>query len=259
VPPGTLPFFYDLYTFRGERGTAVVGAYAVPAGRLHRRERNGFFEYEVVVTLVVADTAAKSVSRMDDSVTVRLRRAPAADELVTAHLEVNAPPTQTSVQRMVMSDAKEPGFGQLYLGGFPVPDYSGSQLMLSDVALGDAEAPGSWRRGDMTVSLLPTGRLPEGSFSLYYEIYNLPAGSAYTTEITIERMDDDDEARDPAVAEEVRINFSGNSTAGADHVVRELRRIESLLKRGPHRLTVVVRDQISGQIAERSRTFRIGK
>ena len=258
VPPGNLPFFYDLYTFRGEESrTTVVGAYAIPANRLHGRREGGFVEYEIVVSLVVADTAAGSVRRTDDSVTVRLPRAPSADRLVTTHLEVNAPPSRTTVQRVIMSDTKEPGYGQLYQGTFNIPDYSGSHLMLSDVALGEPGAERSWTRGDMSISLLPTGRLPEGFFSLYYEIYNLPAGNRYSTEITIERMEED---RDPdaSVADEVRIRFSSTSTAGADAVLREFRRIESLLQPGVHRLSVLIRDETTGQTAERARSFRVG-
>ena len=189
VPPGNLPFFYDLYTFRGEaNSTVVVGAYAIPAGRLRGVKTDGYVEYEVVVSLVVADTAARSAWRTDDSVTVRLSRAPSADRLVSTHLEVTAPPSQTTLQRVIMSDAKEPGYGQLYHGEFVVPDYTGSDLMLSDVAIGEPGGEQSWKRGDLSIALLPTGQLPEGFFSLYYEIYNLPSGHVYSTEITIERV-----------------------------------------------------------------------
>lgn len=259
-PSGNLPFFYDLYTFRGEAGkTAIVAAYAVQAGRLRREEEEGCTQYRLVVSLVLADTAERSVSRTDDSVTVRLSRSPRRDHLLRAHLEVQALPTASTLQRVIMSDVTRPGVGQLYQGPFPIRDYSGSALMLSDVALGDPGAEDGWRRGDVTLALLPTGRLPQGAFNLYYEIYNLPEGSVYTTEIAIQRIEGD--AGEPGgerSVDEVRTRFTGESPAGDDGLVPELRRVESHLPPGRYRLTVTIRDEESGQTAERSRPFQIG-
>jgi hypothetical protein len=130
--------------------------------------------------------------------------------------------------------------------------------MLSDIALGETDAEAGWRRGDVTLALLPTGRLPTGAFDLYYEIYNLPTGHAYDTEITIERLDA--EGRPTAApGSQVRTRFSGESPAGEDGVVPELRSVESPLPEGRYRLTVTIRDEASGQTAERSRSFQIGR
>ena len=184
--PGNLPFFYDLYTFRGEGGrTAIVAAYAIPTGDLRKKKEEGCVRYDIVVSLVLADTAVGSVTRLDDSVTVRMTRTPPRDQLLRTHLEVHAQPSASTVQRVIMSDVVEPGFGQLYEGAFPIPDYTGSQLMLSDVAISESGVEGSWRRGSVALALLPTGLLRQGFFDLYYEIYNLPAGHTYSTEITI--------------------------------------------------------------------------
>jgi hypothetical protein len=47
-----LPFFYDLYTFRGSGGaTAVVGAFAVEAGELETEDADGRVRYRFSVTL----------------------------------------------------------------------------------------------------------------------------------------------------------------------------------------------------------------
>src|SRR5688572_24623305 len=59
---GPLPFFYDLYTFRGEASTTtVVASFAVPAGRLQPEWAKGGVRYRFDVTLVLADTALRSV------------------------------------------------------------------------------------------------------------------------------------------------------------------------------------------------------
>ena len=124
--------------------------------------------------------------------------------------------------------------------------------MLSDIALGLPDATAGWTRRDVTLALLPTSEFPESSFDVYYEIYNLPAGTPYETEISFERLDDAD-GGDRAV----RTMFSGESTAGADDSMGELRRVQSGLAKGSYRLTVTVRDQVSGSTASRSRLVQV--
>jgi hypothetical protein len=211
----------------------------------------------MVVSLVLADTAAKAVARTDDSVTVRFDYDPDGHQPLRLHAEVHAPPSTSTLQRVIVSDVVIPGHGQLYDGPFAVPDYSGGELMLSDLALADPEVQEGWRRGEITLALLPSGRLPRGAFDLYYEIYNLPAGRPYSTEIAIERVD---AASDVWTwGEEVGTRFAGRAAAGSGAAVLELRRIEAPLDRGRYRLTVTVRDQLSGRSARRSRLFEIGE
>jgi hypothetical protein len=112
----------------------------------------------------------------------------------------------------------------------------------------------------VSLSLTPTSQFPTGSFHLYYEIYNLPAGRAYTTEILIERVDKKAGDRLRALfggGDDLRIRFSGESTAGPDGTMPELRRIEELLEKGRYRMTVMVRDHETGQTTRRSRIFRV--
>lgn len=259
TPPGArpLPFFYDLYTFRGrEGGTAVVAAFAVSAGKLEREAVEGAVRYRFDVTLVLADTARRTVFRTDDSVFVRVPRPLAGAHLLYTHIEVLAPPSATTQQRVIMTDATTPGIGQLYKGHFPIPDYSGSGLLLSDLALGQPGARAGWRRGDVTLALLPTGEFPGTSFELFYEVYNLPPGNPYTTEITIEPTDD---ARAPAPGDGtgVRLHFTGVSTARPDGVLQELRHVDASVDRGRHRITVTVTDEATGETASRSRILHV--
>jgi hypothetical protein len=256
---GNLPFYYDLYTFRGAPGrTAIVAAYAIEAGRLHTEEDEGCTQYRMVVSLVLADTAARTVSRQDDSVTVRLERTPPSSHLLRTHLEVHALPSSSTLQRVIVSDVTTPGYGQLYHAAFPIPDYSGSSLMLSDLAVGETSVEGAWTRGDVTLALLPTGRLPEGSFDLYYEIYNLPAGTPYATEITIQRLDVEGAPAGGNERDAVRTRFMGQSSADDDGVVAEIRRIDSALRPGSYRLMITIRNERTGETAVRERNFRVG-
>lgn len=253
----SLPFFYDLYTFRGEAGsTLVVAAFAVAAGELEEEERGREVRYRFDVSLVLADTAVPSVVRTDDSVFVAARRPLASEHLLYTHVEVRAPPSGSTVQRVVMTDATTPGRGQLYDSAFPVPDYRGSRLMLSDIALGEPGAAAGWERGDVRIALLPTSQFPESAFDVYYEIYNLPYRTRYATEIAVERLDRG--SRQPGAGDgPLRLRFSGESPAGPDGSVQELRHVKASLAAGRYRLTVTVTDEESGETATRSRRFEV--
>ena len=248
-----LPFFYDVYTFRGANGmTDVVAAFSVPAGRLESERVGRRTRYRFDVSLILTDTASDAVIRTDDSVYVEVRRPLDGDHLLFTHIEVAAQPRSLE-QRVIMSDATAPGIGQLYTEAVRVPSYAGDSLMLSDIALGQPEQIGGWQRGDVTVALLPTERFPGNEFDVFYEVYNLPAGNEYRTEIAIERMD----ARgNPLEATRASIRFRGDATT-RDGAMAELRRVQTSLSRGKHRITVTVTDLATGASASRFRLFTV--
>jgi hypothetical protein len=250
---GSLPFFYDLYTFRGERGrTEIIASFAVPAERLREEREGGGVRYRFDVTLVLSDTARHAVSRTDDSVYVQVPRRLAGEHLLHTHVELDAPPSSTTLQRVLMYDATTPGVGQLYGAPFTIPDYRGGSLMLSDVALGLPGATRGWERGDVTLALLPTSQFPQSSFDVYYEVYNLPAGHDYTTDISVERIDEDADETRP-----VHARFTGRSEADSADALPELRRVEASLDEGRYLLTVTVTDRTTGESARRTRLFQV--
>jgi len=152
-----LPFFYDLYTFRSEeRTTSVVAAIAVPVGGLQRERVDNRVRYRFDVRFVLADTVERVVSRSLDSVFVSIPEALPGQHLLHTYVEIQAPPSAATVQRVVVTDATRPGVGQLYQSPFPIPDYSGSELMVSDIAFGLPDAASGWTRRGFTVALLPT-------------------------------------------------------------------------------------------------------
>jgi len=169
---------------------------------------------------------------------------------------VQAPPSAATLQRVIMTDASTPGIGQLYGSVFPIPDYTGTQLMLSDIALGDPGATEGWRRGDVTLALLPTSQFPVGSFDVYYEVYNLPTGHPYITEIAVEPVDETGAPRVGAGGI-VRARFDGTAASTPDGSLGELRRVDTSLARGHYRLTVTVTDQETGETTTGSRPFQV--
>jgi len=255
--PRPLPFYYDLYTFRGNAGsTDVVAAFAVPVDRLGREHVARDVRYRFDVTLILADTAVRRVYRTADSMFVSVPRPLAGTRLLYTQVQVQAPPSISTVQRVIMTDATTPGIGQLYSTPFQIPDYSGTRLMLSDVALGLPDAGGGWKRGNVHLALLPTSQFPGSSFELYYEIYNLPAGDRYGTEIAIQPLDAKG-SRDLQEGRAVRTRFEGESTAGADGVLRELRRVDASLPDGRYHLTVTVTNKETRETAASSRDFEV--
>jgi hypothetical protein len=251
-----LPFFYDLYTFRGTGGaTAVVGAFAVEAGELETEYADGRVRYRFSVTLALADTVRRVVFNTHDTVFVDVPAAIPDEHLLYTHVEVRAPPSRSVRHRVVMIDAVRPGIGQLYTEPFIIPDYRGDTLMISDIALGQPGTTTGWKRGDAALALLPTSRFPASAFDVYYEIYNLPARRPYTTTITIEPLPS---AEVPMpLAEPVQLRFAAESRAGSDHVHSELRHVEASLGRGRYRLTATIIDHVTGRSASRSRTFDV--
>jgi hypothetical protein len=253
--PRSLPFFYDLHTFRTDGGgTTVVAAIAVPVSRLRRERKDGRVRYRFDVRFVLADTAQRTVFHTEDSVFVSAPRALPRQHLLHTYVEIQAAPSTATLQRVVVTDAARPGVGQLYTTPFAIPDYSGSELMLSDIAFGLPGAEGGWTRRGVSLALLPTSQFPESSFDVYYEIYNLPSGNPYDTEISIQPLDDDgSDSEDRAV----RALFSGESESGADGSVAELRRVESALPKGSYRFTITVTDRVSGQTTASSRLVQV--
>jgi len=250
---GSLPFLYDLYTFRGDTFTTVVATFAVQAGDLVREDVDGGVRYRFSVSLAVVDTVHFIVTHAHDSIFVEVARPLPRDHLLYTAVQVQAPPSDETIHRVIMFDAVTPGIGQLYRAPTPIPDYDGPDLMLSDIALAQPDAGIGWKRGDVTLPFLPTGRFPSSAFDAYYEIYNLPARNAYSTVITIERIDE----AGAVLARVLDIRFAGESVAGSDAVVAERRRIESSLDRGRYRMTVTVTDLSTGQTASRSRNFEV--
>jgi len=258
-PLRPLPFFYDLYSFRGDTGvTDVVASFAVPAGNLDHENVNGEVRYRFNITFVLADTALGLVARADDSVFVAVGRPLAGKHLLHTYVETRAAPSKATVQRVIVIDAPYPGTGQLYTHAYEVPDYSGGALMLSDIALGLPERNGGWRRGGVTLALLPRDHFPSGVFDVYYEIYNLTHGGTYRTEIAIEPFRGPN-SRGLEADQAVRVSFSGEAEAEPGEALPELRRLDASLADGPYRLTVKVTDEITGRTARRESQLVVRK
>jgi hypothetical protein len=251
-----LPFFFDLYTFRGEPGkTSVVAAVAVPFDKLTPKAS----DYRLDVSLILADTASRRVIRQDDSLTLATKSVNIND-LFRLHVELLSPPSRSTVQRVIVSDPSEPGVGQLYGGPFPIPDYSGTRLMISDIVLAEPTPTGRWRRGEVALALVPTGYFRGGSFNIFYEIYNLAVESPYSTEIVIEpiRTSAGDKLKGLFGGKgKMTLRFDGVASSTKDGVLQELRRVDAPLPPGRYRMKVTVTKPETRETATAERTFAV--
>lgn len=133
-------------------------------------------EYGIDMTLIVADTAAGRVARVDSTVSAQIARPLGKGESLRTHVTLPTSPT-------------------------------------------------------------PRGVPPHHRFRAYYEVYGLPGGTAYSTELRIDRVRG-------GIARAVRGMFGGNDSirlrftdeaAGRDGTQREIRLIDSALDPGRYR------------------------
>lgn len=257
-----LPFYFDLYTFRATEGrTNVLAAVAVPRDKLNLTDVAANSAYRIDLSLILVDTLSRKVIREDDSLWVRSPRAIADGDMLRLHVEVAVPPSRTTIQRLIVSDPTEAGVGQLYGGPFPVPDYTGSKLMLSDVVLAEPGVAGRYHRGDVALALVPTGYFKGGSFNVFYEIYNIAENARYSTEIEIEPIRKATgeklkgflgSGRNP-----IKLRFESVATHVRNATLQELRRVDAPLGAGSYRMRVVVKNLENGETSKNERTFVI--
>ena len=253
-----LPFFFDLYTFRGDRGsTNVVAAVAVPFDKLTPTAS----DYRLDVSLILADTASRRVIRQDDSLSLTTRSVKDSD-LFRLHVEVAAPPSRSTVQRVIVSDPSEPGIGRLHAGPFPIPDYSGSRFMLSDIVLAEPTLRGTWRRGDVALALVPTGYFRGGSFNVFYEIYNIAPNTRYSTEIEIQPVRSGAGGKLKGLFAgkgAMTLRFEGEAAHARNGMLQELRRLNAPLPPGKYHIKVTVTNLETQEAAKAERDFAVPK
>ena len=105
---GPLPFFYDLYTFRGRGGrTTVVSAFAVEAGRLETERSDNRSRYRFSVTLVLVDTIRRSVTDTHDTVHVDVDRPLDDEHLLYTQIVLRAPPS-SAICRTAAQSTRQP-------------------------------------------------------------------------------------------------------------------------------------------------------
>ncbi len=155
------------------------------------------------------------------------------------------------------------GAGGAYAGPLTIPDFRGDTIMLSDLVLAEPAGKG-WRRGEVELGLVPPRRFAPGTaVSLFYEIYNVPAGAPLRTRIRIERLAGGGVLRwlgriFGGGSAALELFYDGIADPDPAAVIRRARRVElGNIRPGQYRLTVEVSS--GGQVARRATTLAIDR
>jgi tetratricopeptide (TPR) repeat protein len=229
-----IPFFYDIYMFRGDAGeTEVVAGFGVPFATLPQ------IRGQLRVSFAVVDTAMYLASRAGGLVDAGALRQ-SGDALLRTNASVSAAPTRRGAYRVDVRNNTS-SMGMTYGGPLVVYDFAGTALRLSDIVIAEPHADGTFIRGPHRLSLSPTQVFPGGEFKVYYEIYNMEPRGTYETEITIERADRGMASRLLGRGDFTRLQFSDVAPEDT-HVIRELRDVTAPFEPG----TWLMRIKVSG-------------
>lgn len=257
---GDLPFYYDLYAFRGHDGMIdVTAAAAVPGASLFSQPMGNQYVYAIQASLIFIDTVTNDIARKDTVYTFRSNRVLGAKEHLRVTVEMTLPFLKAGVHRIVLRDLVNPGVGQLYGGPSDLKNFAGRGLMLSDIVLAAPEE-GPWARGNARLGLVPPRQFEEKKpLKLFYELYNLPAGASYRTEISmapvegitgfgrIKKLFGGNDGK-------VQIQFDGVGPAQTNGTIQELREVSTEMKPGRYKVVVRV-TSLEDQQSVRSETL----
>ena len=256
-----LPFYYDVYTFKGGgQNTDLTAAIAIPGPSLEPRQAGGELVYSVQLSLIVIDTATNHVVRTDTTYSFRSDRRLGLGEHVRLHTSLATASSKTTIHRLVIRDLGKPSRGQMYGGGTTVPSYLSAGLMISDIVLAEPN-DGTWERGAAKLALVPPRQFLESRpLTLFYELYNLPAATPYRTEISLAPTDKSGGlgnikrlfgGKDGTM----RLSFEGSARVDAAGRVQETRRVTTELKPGRYRVIVKVTNLQNQQVTTMEKQF----
>jgi tetratricopeptide (TPR) repeat protein len=260
-----LPFYYDVYAFRGKNGrTDLTAAIAIPGEIMQPIEVNGVQIYSVRLSLIVIDSLRGRVERADTLFKFRSRRPLARGENLRTQVDLTVDAAKGAAHRLVASNpGGESTQGAMYGGAKPIPDFRGAKLMVSDIVLAEPETGGAWKRGDLHLRLVPPRQFAQHRpLSLFYEVYNLPAGTRYRTEIGIVSSSAGALSKLKGIfggTSGVHFSFEGTAAADSDGAVQELRRLAPDLAPGKYKLSVKVTNLTNNETIANEREFVVMK
>ena len=230
-----LPVFHDFATFRGKGCTDLVYSVVapVPSYRLN---------------VAVADTFTWEAQTIDTTVTARDY---AGGFLRSTGIFCTQPDYNAYVSFSVSTDTSGAAAG----GEVRVPDYSGNSLMMSDLLFASTR-PGNFVRGAAQLAIVPPRQFREEEpFRVFYELYNLPRGRSYKTEITLTTVEPNILLR--VIKGKSTTTLSFDDVANTDGVVQELRTLVPQVQPGEVKITIKVTDKVTGESATNSEKIYI--
>lgn len=255
-----LPFYYDLAGFRGEDAMTRVNVVFGLPGDIEKTGRG-----DVTLAVALYDTASTQTLRMLR--TVRLSDVPAG-ALLTDVLALDAPP---GVYRLTVK-AENPNAHRvgMFHQDVQVEAFGSSPLQMSDpvlaVQIGETDADGPFRRGDLRVVPLPTRSFLVGQdLGLYFEVYNLMPDAfgqvRYRVTLDVTALEQTEGVRErltgTASRPEVSLTFEQVDDRQAVQVYQFMNLTQA--RRGRNRLTVTVEDVNANTRVTKETVFRYGE
>ena len=256
-----IPFIHRLYAFRtsGDRKSSdVTAALLIPGDRITPAAgTSGARVYQVGLSLVLIDTTAERVMRVDTTLYFESARVLTNEDFLRMHLTLPAPLDGSVQYRLLVRDLSGVSRGGFAAGELQPRRMTGTQLTLSDIVIAESDS-GRWERGRVKLALMPPHEIDaDRAFVLFYEIYNLPPSSRYTAEVAIEPLKAGAFAKLRGLlggsGGKLRFRFDGQGEASA--VTQVSHRIAGELPPGTYRLRITVRDP--GSMQEDSRETQL--
>ncbi|MEX2282297.1 MAG: GWxTD domain-containing protein [Gemmatimonadota bacterium] len=260
-----LPFYYDVYMFKGaQRKVDLTAAIAIPGTSLEPRQIDDVLVYSLQLSFIVIDTMVGSVTRRDTVYHFRSPRRLGKGEHLRVHTDLSATASRSTVHRLVIRDLGQDGRGQMYGGNTVVTAYDGTGIQLSDIVLAEPEK-GSWQRGTASLALVPPRQFLEGQpLTLFYEVYNLPADTPYRTEITLAPTSETSgftrlKKLFGGSDGSVQLRFDGVAVQDDNGRVQEIRRVTTELKPGKYRVRLNITNLSNQQAVTSEKQFVVIK
>lgn len=262
-----MPFYYDVYAFKGDAGrTELTATFAVPGNMVRPTVIDGRTVYPLQASFIVIDTVQRTVERIDSTFRFAAPRRLRSGEHIRFDLELPITPRTGTIHRALVRNSYFAGEGMIYGGALSVPDFGTGELTISEVVLAKAGTEGEWVRGDARLELLPPRQFAEDEpFRVFYEVYNLGDQVGYTTEIEVEPTEGG------GVVGAVKRLFGGGAptinlrfddVASTERYlggVQELRDLQAQLDPGRYRMRIRVTELTSGRTATREKLFVVLK
>lgn len=228
--------FHDLATFRGKGCTDIVYSVASPTPKYR-------------LNIAVADTFMWEAETIDTMVSAELK----PGDYTRASGTLCSIPDHNAYVRVTVSTDDQTGVTSG--GDLTVPNYAGSELMLSDLLFATTE-DGPFVRGRARLALVPPRQFKQGeSFRLFYELYNLPAGRTYRTEITFTTVESNLVLKLFKGKKSTTVTFEETSTT--DDLVQEIRTLVPEIESGRVDVTIKVTDLTTMQTATKKEAMWI--
>lgn len=231
--------------------TLLHVTWAIRGKELLYTRRGADFLLPLRVRVLVTTPDSQTVRRFDTTTTFRASAPVPRNESMVGRVALRVPPGNFLVRILLENDPLEGIVAGARTPSIPVdvPATDGADLALSDVILGAQSVPLMWRRPDAdTVWFNPTGRFfRDEPLQLFYEVYGLPAGAEYQTELAISRVKGGEASGEPAL----RLGFIDRVPGPIAPVARtvDLTRLEP----GDYELTVTITDGLERVRSEKRR------